>query len=114
MAAAFRTDVDSSDMDEALCRISWSEDEAAADDDPDDSDDVDDDGVRNDMDEALGLTGSGGGGGGPGCCWWVGEPIPLSSSRLSTASSAVVECLGCWGCCQALLATNVLVLRGSG
>ena len=112
MAAAFRTDVDSSDMDDALCRISWSDDEAAAD-DPDDSDDVDDDGVRNDMDEALGLTGSAGGGGGPGC-WWVGEPIPLSSSRLSTASSAVVECLGCCGCCQALLATKVLVFRGRG
>ena len=70
MAAAFRTDVDKRDMDEALCRINWSdEDEAAAADDDDaaPNDDVEDDGVRKDMDDALGLTGSlGGGGGGPG------------------------------------------------
>ena len=90
MAAAFRTDVERSDMDEALWRISWSEEAAADDGDPDDDredDDDDEDGVRKDMDEALGLTGSaagGGGGGGPG---GVGDPIPLRSSRLSTASA---------------------------
>lgn len=92
MAAAFRTDVERSDMDEALWRISWSEDAAADDDgDPDDDrdDDEEEDGVRNDMDEALGLTGSaagGGGGGGPGG-GRVGDPIPLRSNRLSTASA---------------------------
>ena len=105
-------------MDEALCRISWSdEDEAAAAADDDDdvapNDDVDeeDDGVRKDMDEALGLTGSlGGGGGGPGWWWWVGDPIPLSINKLSTASA--LDDMAASDCCcrQGLLATNVLVM----